>query len=856
MTARLPLLDEQELCAPAPSDESGFGALHSAKGSLPLKAMDVDGRVDGLLAQLSVQQTFVNTHDEPIEATYIFPLPDRAAVTQFRMQVGSRVVEGTLKERGKARHDYDQAIAAGHRASIAEEERPGVFTLRVGNLMPGDEAVISLVLAGPLPYCDGEVTLRFPLVVAPRYIPGVPLSGPSVGEGTASDTDAVPDASRITPPVLLPGYPNPVRLRIAVAVHGCGLPVTDLRSSLHTVVNEQTDGVQHVVVEPGERLNRDFILRFRLGATAVTTALSLHPDPGSENRSAGTFALTIIPPTGTASRPRPRDIAFVIDRSGSMEGWKIVAARRAMARMIDALNDHDRFTLLAFDSQVEMPAGHPGKSLVPATDRERFRAVEFLAHVEARGGTEMAEPLDRASTLLADCSAERERVLVLVTDGQVGNEDQLLRLLGARLKGMRVFTLGIDTAVNEGFLKRLAALGDGACELVESEDRLDTVMNAIHRRIGAPVLRDLGIESGQLQILRQETVPSRLGDLFAGAPLLVLGRYEGAPGGSLVARGVDATGEPWSETVQATVRDNPAIAAAWARGRIRELEDRYVIGEDHEALEQEIIRLSLAYGVLCRFTAYLAVDSEQVVNEGGHVQAVVQPVELPQGWAGRVLAGRVRGGMGGYAARLSVEARGMSAPSALEAESCDSYLMCFDMDDAGSGIFNAPSAPAPAPPEQSGPPSQSMPIQARPKKLPKTDWGRLVSAFGFGSASRGELPPSLDLPAYRRLVDAILARLVDVITGTAQGRARNLRILTRQLRELTDAMKGRGAPAEEIKALDALYAELEAVAKRRRVADDQWSALRDQVEQTRKGLAASDLAAPPRSGQRSGGFWK
>ena len=216
----LPLLDA--IAAPSGSDsestdDAGFGALDTPHGRLPLTAMDVIGRIDGLLSQVTLRQTFhQRATNEPLEATYIFPLPDRAAVTDFRMEVAGRVIDGILQERGQARREYDQAIRQGHRASIAEEERPGVFTLRVGNLMPGDIATVQLTMAGILPYSDGEVTFRFPLVVAPRYIPGVPLSGPSVGAGTTVDTNAVPDASRISPPVLLQGFPNPVRLSLAI----------------------------------------------------------------------------------------------------------------------------------------------------------------------------------------------------------------------------------------------------------------------------------------------------------------------------------------------------------------------------------------------------------------------------------------------------------------------------------------------------------------------------------------------------------------------------------------------------------------------------------------------------------------
>jgi Ca-activated chloride channel family protein len=620
--------------------ESGFGALTTPRGCLPLKALDVRARVTGQLAAVDVRQTFVNTCDEPLEATYIFPLPDRAAVTRFRLEVAGRVIEGVLKERGEARQEYDRAVRSGHRAAITEEERPGVFTLRVGNLPPGEEAVVRLSLAGPLPYADGEATFRFPLVVAPRYIPGAALPGPSVGDGVSADTDAVPDASRISPPVLLPGFPNPVRVGLTVEFPHSPLAPSDLRSSLHAVLEDENSQVRRVRLQPGERLDRDFILRFRLAEDRIVTALSLQPDGAGALAQEGTFLLTLVPPVwsgGASGGPEPpgappRDVAFVLDRSGSMEGWKIVAARRALARMVDTLTDQDRFTLLAFDSTVETPPGLGGAGLVPATYANRGRAVEYLSGVSARGGTEMARPLDLAVSELARGGAGRERVLVLITDGQVGNEDQILRRLGPRLKGIRVFTLGIDQAVNAAFLRRLADLGGGASELVESEERLDEVMDQVHRRIGTPVLTHLRIEPAGLSFVPGSLVPGRMPDLFAGAPLLILGRYRGKPSGAIALQARDAAGQTWSTEVWGRREDNAALPSVWARGRLRELEDRYVTGGDTGALEREMVSTSLSFGVLCRFTAFVAVDHSAVVNPGGEVHGIVQPVEQPAGW--------------------------------------------------------------------------------------------------------------------------------------------------------------------------------------------------------------------------------
>jgi Ca-activated chloride channel family protein len=633
----LPILSDQEVVriVPEPDPDSGFGSLATEKGHLPLHAMDVRADIDGLVSHVTLTQTFVNTLGEPLEATYIFPLPDRAAVTSFRMEVAGRVVEGILKERGEARREYDEAIQAGQRAAITEEDRAGVFTLRVGNLMPGETAKVRLAMAGPLPFSDGEATFRFPLVVAPRYIPGTPLPGLSVGDGTALDTDAVPDASRITAPVLLPGYPNPVQLSLSVNVRAGALPLRDFRSSLHAVVEEEQAGLRRIRLQPDERLNRDFILRFQVAEKALATSLTVRPDAEGD---AGTFLLTLVPPQGTTDgqHPKDRDIVFVLDRSGSMSGWKMVAARRALARMVDTLTDRDRFLIYAFDDAIESPAGLEG-GLVVATDRNRFRAVEFLAKIQARGGTEMAQPLARAVQVLASVGSQpsgpRDRILVLVTDGQVGNEDQILRKLGGQVAGLRIFTLGIDQAVNAAFLRRLAALGGGFCELVESEDRLDQVMDSLHRRIATPVLTRLKLEPSGLGFETGSLVPSRLPDLFAGTPLFLFGCYQGEAKGGLTMQASDGLGRPWTQTIAAKKTDNAALTVLWARGQVRELEDRYACGQgDATGLSKQIVATSVKYGVLCRFTAFVAVDRSESVNSGGQQHCIIQPVEMPARW--------------------------------------------------------------------------------------------------------------------------------------------------------------------------------------------------------------------------------
>ncbi|OBI56835.1 DUF4349 domain-containing protein [Mycobacterium sp. E787] len=615
--------DEAAAARAAADDEAGLGALRTERGNLPLACIDVRAQITGLTSRVELSQDFVNAYDVPLEATYVFPLPDRGAVTRMQMTADGRVVEAELREREAAREAYDEAIASGRRASIAEEDRPDVFTMRVGNILPGERVSIALTLVSPLAYEDGEATFRFPLVVAPRYIPGDALADAAVGDGHADDTDAVPDASRITPPVLLPGFPHPVPLAIEVGIDPAGLSLSEVRSSLHTV--STADG--RIRVQPGERANRDFVLRLRYGAGDFTDSLVLVPDSEGDE---GTYQLTVLPPASSAP-PCPRDLVLVLDRSGSMAGWKMVAARRAAARIVDTLTGADRFAVLTFDDTIDRPAGLPD-GLVAATDRNRYRAIEHLARADARGGTEMAAPLRQALALLgASRNGEaRDAIVVLVTDGQVGNEDQLLRELSDGLQRVRVHTVGIDQAVNAGFLGRLATAGGGRCELVESEDRLDEAMEAIHRRIGAPLAYSLRLCAEGLETIDDTASPARIPDLFPGAPLVVTGRYRGSATGSLALRGTSRDGGDWTRTVAGQRRDVPAVTAQWARAHLRDLEDRYASATNSD-LARRIVKTSLRFGVLCRFTAYVAVDS-RIVADGPVRHRVMQPVEAPAGW--------------------------------------------------------------------------------------------------------------------------------------------------------------------------------------------------------------------------------
>lgn len=658
------LTDEEARDLAGADAEAGFGAIETPRGCLPLTALEVDVQIEALAAATTVRQRFRNAFDEPLEATYIFPLPPRAAVTGFRMSLEDSVVEGRIEERGKARIDYDAAIAEGRAGSIAEEERPDVFTLRVGNIPPRSSIRVEITLVAPVAIDSLEATYRFPLVVAPRYCPGVPIGGDSLGDGVAADTDVVPDASRISPPVLLPGFSSPVKLGVRVRIPGgtgagaVDLPARNLACSLVADEHEDGDGGLTVTVVPGQRLDRDFILRWTVAADAVAiTRLLVEPDesradglgsrrPTSQAPGDGTFTLVVVPPAPAADAPQPpRDVVFLLDRSGSMNGWKMAAARRAVARMVDTLTAADRVAVLAFDDTVER-AGQATRP-APATDRHRWALLEWLAGVESRGGTELAAALRAGLDALRSRKepvgrrpgprTRRERVVVLVTDCQVGDEDRVIADLGARIGDATLFVVGIDTAVNEGLLSRLADATGGLAEMVESEDRLDEVIERIGGRLAAPLVSGLAIQSAGLDVVAGSLVPARLANLVPGLPLVVRGRYRGRAAGGLRVEGRRPSGDPWHVQAEATVAAAGSHGALWARGRLRHLEDLHAAGVaapgGDDAVAQSV-ELSIAFGVLCRFTALVAIDPRHPERKpvATAPRRVVQAVEGPADW--------------------------------------------------------------------------------------------------------------------------------------------------------------------------------------------------------------------------------
>jgi Ca-activated chloride channel family protein len=541
------------------------------------------------------------------------------------------------------------------------------------------------------------------------------------------------------------------------------------------VVEVPSEGPRRFRLGPAERLDRDFILRFRVHAESIQTGLSLHRRPGDAE---GTFALTVVPPDLKTAQVRPRDVLLLLDRSGSMEGWKMAAARRAAGRFLDSLTEHDRFGILAFDDRLEQFEPQTASSLVPATDRARFRGVEYLSQLEARGGTEMANPLQQAVARLKDAGHERDRVVVLITDGQVGNEDELLWIVRQQLAGIRIFSIGIDQAVNGSFLRRLAEPTGGTCELVESEDRLDDCMRSAFRRIGCPVLTRIDLSGGGLTFTPDDRAPEGTVDAFPGTPAVLMGRFTGTPTGPVTVTATTPDGHSFTDSVTPTSTEDAGLTVAWARARLLDMEYHYVASGEHDSrLAERITAFSLAHRVMCRFTAFVAVDPSETRRQTAPLHRLTQPVETPGGWSGS-LAKR-------SASTLNCSMR--AAP---------------------------PSAARPA-----APMSASSCSPSTPPVLSRVLEG-LESFFGGNTHEEPTIQFAAEFAGpIRSLVDKALPRIRQA--RVAAELAQELRYLASDLADLAERVRACGALAKELSELESLLKQLEAIPQDRRVPGDE-----------------------------------
>jgi Ca-activated chloride channel family protein len=589
--------------------------------AFPLESTQVTANVSGVIADVQVKQTYRNDGKKPVRARYVFPASTRAAVHGMEILVGERRVVAQIKERERAAAEFEKAAAAGKTASLLSEERPNVFTMAVANILPGDHVVVTLRYSELLVPTDGTYQFVYPTVVGPRYARESAATAPAIDRFVASA-------------YLHQAVSPPTAFTMDVGL-STGVPMTDLRSNTHRVDIAWTDRtLAHVALAKDPRFggDRDFILEYRLAGDRIQDGLLLSEGP-QENH----FLLMVQPPARVQKEEIPaREYLFVLDVSGSMEGFPLDTAKHLVTDLAQQLRPSDSFNVELFsgDSRVFAPAS------LPPTPENLARAIGFISRERGAGGTELEAALHTAMGL-----PRREnvsRTVVVITDGFIAQERGAFELVANNLSTTNVFAFGIGSSVNRYLIDGLARVGQGEPFVVTSEAEGHEAALRFRRYIEAPLLTHVSVRVHGFDAYDLE--PAQQPDLFAQRPIVVIGKWRGPKQGSIEVAGQSASG-PFVQTIdvsQTSVRaENAALPQLWARTRIARLSDFDVDGSD-PATTAAVTDLGLRYSLLTRHTSFVAV-LDQVRNREGSAANVDQPLPMPLGVSDSAVGGYASG---------------------------------------------------------------------------------------------------------------------------------------------------------------------------------------------------------------------
>lgn len=657
LTGLLACLPLANALALVPDDLGGRieAQVEGKSATFPLLKTDIDADVQGDLATVTVTQTFANPLNQPVNATYLFPLNETAAVNAMTMEIGDERVQAKIQRIEEARATFQKAHSEGRSAALLTQHRPNMFTQDIANLMPGLPIKVTLKYAQTVPRVDGAYELVIPLVVGPRYQPQG--SGVAPGEtaprggiqhwdaqtgtsGGATRTDSKASYGQWEVEQL-PAYPPVFELhapaqidpeRVGLVVHlNAGMAINTLESRTHPITTQTPDQEKaEIRLANGRTLdNRDFVLRYTLAGTRTQAGLLAYWD-----QRGGFFSLLLEPPQmPAAAEITPREMVFVLDCSGSMSGLPIDASKAFMRAALRKLRPTDSFRIIRFSDSANEFSSQP----LLATPQNIQAGLRYTDSLSGEGGTEMSTGIRQA--LAPPVPTGAIRMVTFLTDGYIGNEAEVLSLLKANLQDARLYAFGVGTGINRYLLSEMGRVGRGFVRFMDPTEDLEKVSGELADRLQSPVLTDIQIDWGGMEA--SELSPDPIPDLFAGQSLRIQGRYSRPGAHEITIRGL-VQGRPATLPLKIELPESSsqgeAVAIIWARSLISDLYYRITTGANHsgsgeetiptEALKQRVTDLGLNFSLVTQWTAFVAV-SEKIYNPNP-TDTPTLPVAVPQ----------------------------------------------------------------------------------------------------------------------------------------------------------------------------------------------------------------------------------
>lgn len=590
--------------------------------------IDVDLTVSGPTMRARVSQIFRNPTKDWVEATYIYPLPQGGAVDTLKLVIGDRVVIGNIKERERARAIYEQAKQSGQKAALTEQQRPNVFTNAVANIGPGETVLVQIEYQEPVRQNGSDFSLRIPMVVGPRYNPtpivqSVDLRADGGGWGAAS-SDPVPDRNRITRPVLDPAQNAPVNPTTITVRLQAGFPLGDVTSHHHRVNIHSPDSSTRIVTlaDGPVPADRDFELSWKPAADKSPSVGLFREHVGKSDY----LLAYVTPPTATAEqKPIPREVIFVIDNSGSMGGTSITQAKASLTYALGRLQPTDRFNVIRFDHTMDMLF-----PLSVAADSQHINnATFYVGSLQASGGTEMVPAMRAALADDVTSDGGMLRQVVFLTDGAIGNEQQLFETITALRGRSRVFMVGIGSAPNTFLMTRAAELGRGTFTHIGSTAQVEERMRDLFAKLENPVVTGL---TASFSEAKADLTPNALPDLYSGEPLVLAARLDKLAGDVTIKGRIGD--QPWTVTLPLDrAAKGKGLSKVWARRMIDDAEMARTLNKLKPAdADSAILSLGLEHQLVTRLTSLVAVDKTPSRPAGEPLKLADLPVNLPAGW--------------------------------------------------------------------------------------------------------------------------------------------------------------------------------------------------------------------------------
>lgn len=583
--------------------------------SMALKAVDISGDLAGNALWVRIQQHYHNDSGENAEFIYTFPMPENAAVCDFNATIGEKVIATEIREKEEAFAAYDEAIRQGDSAFLLESMRANVFQIFLGQIDAGEDVKIEINYFQEITTSDAQMRILIPTLVGPRYIPGN-VSGEKIGPGEARPTDQVPDADFITPPRGNTDYRASLQLNIKTLK-----PFISIDSPSHRIQVEQSDPTTAAVsLEEGTtRMNRDFILSLKLSDEPLPRILY------SQNDRSEYYALaSYTPEFPPIDRKQAGEYIFLIDISGSMAGEKLEQAAQAMKICLRNLGTNDLFNLVAFES--ELHPFSPGS--LPFNQENLDLATRWVSRLRSMGGTEI---LPAVKFALKEEIPGNEKIILLFTDGQVGNENEIINYIKAHNKNLRLFSIGIDTTVNDFFINRIAEAGNGYAEFVYPGENLEDKVIRHFSRIHASYMENITIQMEGFSLEPGGKIPNRLYDM---EPFTQVFKMKNRPQDKMIIKGYSGTQEFVLEIDEILETPNAeALEKLWAKRKITELETYLQSGNPRRAktIEADIIELSQKHHLISSLTSFVGVYQRE--NKlSGLPELITIPVDIPYGW--------------------------------------------------------------------------------------------------------------------------------------------------------------------------------------------------------------------------------